>query len=318
MSYTIIISHDDNIEKFRLMNGSTLNETRKSDVIYNPSNEPINDHIYINSMKIPDINDILKAFDDSGDVDSLSSQSKAFTSNIKCIEKIKNKNDFPIKYNDNDCKKKTSKKFITTKYYEKDKQIFSIQKKKKLGRIRKNLTKKVNMTNIQKIIRRFKVHPMKNIYHYINSCFNINIMKKKSKNINMIKIIPSDHIKLTSKTDTIAWLNSRIKNIFSQKISSKITTFHSDYNKKLINKIYEEKKEIKVINILDKTIREMWLIYINNDDESYPGFTKLKDDVIKLKNLGENEYYINLYIQIAQKFEEIYNCIIPRKIKNLE
>ena len=154
--------------------------------------------------------------------------------------------------------------------------------------------------------------------HYDNSCFNINIMKKKSKNINMIKIIPSDHIKLTSKTDTIAWLNSRIKNIFSQKISSKITTFHSDYNKKLINKIYEEKKEIKVINILDKTIREMWLIYINNDDESYPGFTKLKDDIIKLKNMGENECYINLYIQIAQKFEEIYNCIIPRKIKNIE
>ena len=48
----------------------------------------------------------------------------------------------------------------------------------------------------------------------------------------------------------------------------------------------------------------MWLIYINNDDESYPGFMKLKDDVIKLKNLCENEYYINLYIQIAQKLEE--------------
>ena len=69
-----------------------------------------------------------------------------------------------------------------------------------------------------------------------------------------------------------------------------MSTFHSDYNKKLIHKIYEEKKEIKVINILDKTIREMWFIYINNNDESYPGFKKLKDDAIKLKDLGENEY----------------------------
>ena len=114
------------------MGDSTSNETNNNDVIYNPSNEPINDHIYINSMKLPDINDIIKAFDDSGDVDSLSSQSKAFTSNIKCIEKIKNKNDFPIKCIDNDRKEKTSKKFITTKYYEKGKQIFSIQKKKEI------------------------------------------------------------------------------------------------------------------------------------------------------------------------------------------
>ena len=138
-------------------------------------------------------------------------------------------------------KKKNSKKFVITKYYEKDKQIFTIQKKKKLGRIRKNLNKKGKHDKYRKdnIIRRFKVHLMKNIYHYINSSFNINIRNKNLKNINMIRIIASDNIKLTSKKDTIAWLNSTIKNIFSQKISSKITTFHSDYNKKLINEIYE-------------------------------------------------------------------------------
>ena len=315
-----MISHDDNIEKYGLMNDSTSNETIKNDVIYNPSNKPINDYIYINSMKIPDINDIIKAFDELGDVDSLSSQSKAFTSNLKYLEKTNNKNDFNVQTKNNCQKKMKSKKFIITKFYEKDKQIFSIQKKKKLGRIRKNLNKKGKHDKYRKdnIIRRFKVHLMKNIYHYINSSFNINIRNKNPKNINMIKIIPSDNIKLTSKKENISWLNSTIKNIFSQKISSKVSTFPSDYNKKLINKIYEEKKEIKVINILEKTIREMWLIYINNDDESYPGFTKLKDDIIKLKNLGENECYINLYIQIAQKFEEIYNCIIPRKIKNIE
>ena len=306
-----MISHDDNIEKYGLMNNSTSNETIKNDVIYNPSNKPINDYIYINSMKIPDINDIIKAFDESSDVDSLSSQSKAFTSNLKCLEKTNNKNDFNVKTKNNNCQKKMkSKKFVITKFYEKEKQIFSIQKKKKLGRIRKNLNKKGKHDKYQKdnIIRRFKVHLMKNIYDYINSSFNINNRNKNSKNINMIKKIRSDNIKVISKNENIAWLNSTIKNIFSQKVSSKISTVHSDYNKKLIHKIYEEKKETKVINILDKTIREMWLIYINNNDESYPGFTKLKDDIIKLKDLGENEYYINLYIQIAQKFEDIYNC----------
>ena len=54
----------------------------------------------------------------------------------------------------------------------------------------------------------------------------------------------------------------------------------------------------------------MWLIYINENYESYTGFTKLKDDIIKLKNIGETEYYITFYIQIAKKFEEIIKKII--------
>ena len=108
-------------------------------------------------------------------------------------------------------------------------------------------------------------------------------------------------------------MNSSVKYIFFQKISSKISSFNSYYNKIIINKIFVEKKEQKVIDILNKTVREMWGIYINDNDESYTGFTKLKDDIIKLKNIGETEYYIALYIQIAKKFEEITNKIIPRK-----
>ena len=105
-------------------------------------------------------------------------------------------------------------------------------------------------------------------------------------------------------------MNSSVKYIFSKKISSKISSFNSHYNKKIINKIYEEQKKLKVIDILNKTVRELWLIYINENYESYTGFTKLKDDIIKLKNIGETEYYITFYIQIAKKFEEIIKKII--------
>ncbi len=51
-----------------------------------PSNIPINDNISLNWMGVPDINKIIKAFDKCGDVDSLNSHSKAFTSNLKCLE----------------------------------------------------------------------------------------------------------------------------------------------------------------------------------------------------------------------------------------
>ena len=39
----------------------------------------------------------------------------------------------------------------------------------------------------------------------------------------------------------------------------------------------------------------MWLIYINDNDESYAGFTKLKNDIVLLKNIGETLYFIFIY-----------------------
>lgn len=77
----------------------------------------------------------------------------------------------------------------------------------------------------------------------------------------------------------------------------------------------KKKKELKVIDILNKTVREMWSIYINDNDESYAGFTKLKNDIVLLKNIDETEYYISLYIHIAKKFEKIINKIMQKKLK---
>ena len=68
-----------------------------------------------------------------------------------------------------------------------------------------------------------------------------------------------------------------------------------------------------MIDILNKTVREIWLIYINDNDESYAGFAKLKDDIVLLKNIGETEYNISLYIHIAKKYEKIINNTISSK-----
>ena len=128
---------------------------------------------------------------------------------------------------------------------------------------------------------------MNNINEYINKSFIINSNNNTNKkHLYLLKRLSSYNVKLMSKRDNIIWLNSSVKYIFSQKISSKISSFNSNYNKIII-----------VIDILNKTVREMWLIYINDNDESYTGFTKLKDDIIKLKNIGETEYYITINYQ---------------------
>lgn len=150
---------------------------------------------------------------------------------------------------ENKCKnEKTSHKFEVVKILqEKEKKMFSIKKIMKLGRIKKDSNKigKHSKYIRDNIIRRFKVRLMNNIYDYINKSFIINNRKEKNKHINMLKKLSSNNVKLMSKKDNMIWINSSIKYIFSQKISSKISSFNSNYNKKIINKIYEEKKRIE-------------------------------------------------------------------------
>ena len=201
----------------------------------------------------------------------------------------------------------------------KPKDIFIIKKETKLGRIKKNSLKKGKHDKFKRdnVIRRFKVQLIQNLYNYINKCFNCNYNHKGKKRINIIKRISSQETKCISREDNIKWLNSKIKNIFSQRITSKFVVYDSNYNKNIIKMIYEKNEEKMVIKIFERTVREMWLIYINDDkDNSYPGFNTIKSDINKFKELGESEEYIQVYIDICKNYENIFNRIKSRcKIK---
>ena len=97
---------------------------------------------------------------------------------------------------------------------------------------------------------------IQNLYNLINICFNCNYNHKGKKRINIIKRIFSHETKCISREDNIKWLNSKIKNIFSQRITSKFVV----YDKNIIKMIYEKNEEKMVIKIFEKTVREMWLI----------------------------------------------------------
>ena len=131
-----------------------------------------------------------------------------------------------------------------------------------------------------------------------------------------MKKISSVQTKLISKKENLLWLNSQIKDIFSQNLTAKIVSFDRDYNIKIIEKLYKEGKEEKVINILNKTIKDLWIIYINDDaNKNFRGFETLKNDIDKLKKSGESEKYIELYVNVAKKFEDIFKEMNPRNIK---
>ena len=159
---------------------------------------------------------------------------------------------------------------------------------------------------------------MSNIFKYINNSFDVNSSIYKNK-INVLKKISSNKIKSISKKDNIIWLNSKIKDVFSQNISTKIVTCTQDHNIKLIKRILNKGKYTKVIFILNKTIKQIWKVYLNEDRyNEYIGFKTLKDDLNKLRKHGETEEYITSFRKVANNFEEIFNHINSRNKKNLK
>jgi len=197
--------------------------------------------------------------------------------------------------------------------------IFNIEKSVKLGRLTKSSLRKGTHNRFKKdnLIRKFKVHLIKNIFNFINSCFLINQNVKTKNFIKVIKKLSSFNIKLISKEDNLKWLNTKLRYIFSQNITAKCTNYDTNYNENLIKRIYEKKEEKKVIFLLEKTVKEMWHIYVYGSiDKNYYGFKTLKDDLNTMKELGETDKYINEYKNVAVHFENIFNLKIGRKKKN--
>ena len=146
--------------------------------------------------------------------------------------------------------------------------------------------------------------------NYINSCFLINKNKEPRNHIKVIKNISYLNYNLISKDNNLIWFNTKIKDIFSQNISCKFSNFESNHNKNLINRIYKKREEKKVINIMEKTIKDMWILYIKETkDNNYLGFKTLKDHINDFKKNGETEEFIKKYKNISIEFEKIFNSI---------
>ncbi len=305
-------------QNFTIINYNNSNDIFQKediDILNNHSNDSIhyNNSIYAN--KNLNFNELIKPLDVLGGQNYSEFNSNIFSTDLKLFypEKDYQKERYKTKIYKFKIKK-TKKRIPKQSSNDKGNKIFSIRKVAKLGRIKKTSNKKGKHNKFKRdnIIRRFKVHFMQSVYEYINSLFLINKNCIKYKKV--IKKISYYDTTLISKKDNIEWLNSSIRNIFSKNITSKISIYNNDYNKKLIGLIYEENIELDVINILNKTIREMWLVYISDDKEkSYTGFATLKDDVNKLRQIGETESYINHYICIANEFENIIDGMTSRK-----
>ena len=299
---------------FDNINDSFIDNDKDDNYFFNHVNKEknINSIIFPFYNNISDFNKKNESFNNFKiDLDDFS---KAFSNNLLYKNNKEEKNN--IFLINNNLSKENNNKFVIKK----SPKIFNIQKVIKLGRPKKHSLKrrKHDKFKLDNVIRKFKVKLTQNIYNYINISFTCNqyYVKMNKSFINIIQKINSKETKSISKIDNIRWLNTKIKDIFSQKVSSKFIIFEPNYNKKLIKKILEQKKEIKVIEVLEKTVRDMWIIYKNDDIyHEFPGFQTIKYDIEKFKEMNESEDYIGLYRYACNKFEDIFKKIRQRRKK---
>ena len=214
----------------------------------------------------------------------------------------------------------TPKEITILKANEKNNRIFNIvkimRKSNKKGRHYKNAIKNHYCRYHDKfkednIIKKIKTSFTKKTLNYINKEYGIYLNKHKIRKIERLirKITPSNSVRI-KKENNLKWFDSKLKDIFSQTISSKYSKYNGDYNKKQIEKIYKEDEAKNVIGILDKKVRDMYSIYSKNI--KLEGFETLEDDLknqrelMKANNEEEIDKYLKKFKNTAQNLENIF------------
>ena len=209
-----------------------------------------------------------------------------------------------------------------------DKSIFKITKTKKKnikkGRLDKKSKKryygKHSKFTQDNIIRKIKASFIEKSMNYINREYDLYMNKHQYKKIKRLiqKISPVKSREI-SKNKNLKWFQSKLRDLFSSKLSKKCTLSDPDYNITSIDELYKNNTTKNVIDLLNKPVKEMYYIY--SQDIETEGFKTLKDDLICLRKKMEKdndediEEYLEKYKNIAQNLEKIF---LQKKERNIK
>lgn len=189
----------------------------------------------------------------------------------------------------------TNNTIINTKTQIEKIKIFDIKKvSKRIGRRKQDKPELYKYEAVHtkyrqdNIIQKIKIHFINSTMDLINRKYNeyLNIDSKKR----LLQKIKPNFTKIWTKKGNQEFLEKKLKDVFSEELSERCSTFHDkkNYNKEQIEKLYEKNKAKNVINILDKSLKEMYRIYImeNNGMKEY----NLKYDLIQIEQKNGKEY----------------------------
>ena len=217
--------------------------------------------------------------------------------NGKTDEEILILNDETIKNTDqNTLLGKKRKKFNEEKKTDKN-------KNSNCGRKKKGSTEKRNHTKYKEdnMIAKIKNFIFNSILHLLNHSYiqtnpKFIITKKNILGNKFLKINPEITHSIKKKNN-LYLLNTKIKNILSNKISSKYLVAGENHNEILIQKVYNEKKETNIIKILELTFRELLNVFRGTIN------TELEKKINEIDGMDENFYNMEIFLEIIKKQE---------------
>ena len=155
--------------------------------------------------------------------------------------------------------------------------------------------------------------------NFVNS-YIIILIKENSINKNIVlKKLSKNFISDLSKRNNERLFNMKISDILSeQPISPKYPTFDKFENKKIIDKIYNEKLEKNVIKILELTFEELFIIYRIKlgDSEDMKKLEEIKDKIEGLDLLGEKNKCKGIE-ELIEKLKQNHGEEYIREVKNV-
>jgi hypothetical protein len=179
-------------------------------------------------------------------------------------------------------------------------------------------------------VRKFKVIMKDALLDLINSKIkeNINLtllIDQKEFVVDGLLNIRQNQIVNTNVKDNLQLLNKTIREIFSDEIAQNFRRYPKNYNKIVIDKIYEIENEEKIIPILDMKYIDCIKYFRKEqnymDDERFfclkgleKKFENLSVDLIKE---GNDEKYINMLFNLIYNFENIFLAKKSRKSRKI-
>lgn len=176
-------------------------------------------------------------------------------------------------------------------------------------------------------VRKVKVCLKDSLFRKINSeiqknAISINIDGKEYKVDGLLDINQEQTIN-TTVGENLKLLKRKLKDFFSVGISNKFKNYPKNFNKLIIEKLYQE-NFTNVTSILDKTFLDS-LKYFRKDKDVYDneefsclqGIEKDFEELPqKFRKEGHDNRYINMVINLINNFEQIYYEKTPRETKN--
>ena len=223
-----------------------------------------------------------------------------------------NKNDSSLNNNENESDEENKVLYISNKTnyntLPQKKTFFQTEtsRKKEIKKGRKSSKDPVSnkikhgKNTIDNIKGKIKRYFIKSSLNYINKKYKEYLTQKKLEPHDLLQKINPKISLPYNKKEAKPFLSMTLYEIFFRELSNKYTKYNKDYNRNQLTLLYKKNEAKEVIDIMNKTVKEMYEQYISNEIDDF----NLKNDLIKIEKKDGVEYK-NLFEAKAEKFIDI-------------